>query len=103
MKWLLIFLGVLIAVGIVAAVPLYKTFKDLSFGNSFANVKHSKPPLTIAQVENLMGTPARIEHSETTGITGDVYHFLSPSGSDMKVVFVNGVVFLAEIIPGAKS
>ena len=49
-----------------------------------------------------MGRPAHVEHAESTGITADVYHY-SYHDHDMKVVFVNGVVFHAEFVPGAKS
>ena len=102
MKRLLIVCTV-IAIGIIVGIHVYRTFENLMIGNAFANVQHTQPPLTTAEVEKLMGSPARIEHSETTGITGDVYHYPASSGSERKIVFVNGTVFSAEFLPGAKS
>jgi hypothetical protein len=60
--------------------------------------------MTIAEVEKEMGPPAGIEQSESGDqtITGSVYHYPLSDGA-MKVVFVNGVIFHAEFVPGAKS
>jgi outer membrane protein assembly factor BamE (lipoprotein component of BamABCDE complex) len=44
------------------------------------------------QVTTLLGQPTRIDHAEITGLTGDVYHYVSSKG-DGRVVFVNGAVF----------
>ena len=54
------------------------------------------------QVTKLLGPPSRIEHSEITGLTGDVYHYDSDQG-DAVVVFINGAVFKTNFIRGAKS
>jgi len=90
--------GTVIA-AIVIAIPLYKSASDrLEFGE----IKSAQPPMTVTQVEKLMGQPSRVESSETTGITGSVYHYPS-HGGDIKVVFVNGTVFNAEFVSGAKS
>jgi outer membrane protein assembly factor BamE (lipoprotein component of BamABCDE complex) len=44
------------------------------------------------QVEALLGQPTRIDQSEITGLTGQVYHYVSAQG-DGRVVFINGAVF----------
>ena len=44
------------------------------------------------QVTELLGQPTRIDHAEITGLTGEVYHYVSPKG-DGRVVFINGAVF----------
>ena len=54
------------------------------------------------QVTKLLGSPSRIEHSEITGLTGDVYHYDSDQG-DAMVVFINGAVFKTNFKSGAKS
>ena len=69
---------------------------------SFLEITDIRHEHTISEVENTLGRPARIEHSESTGVTGDVYHY-PDQGADMKIIFVNGVVFHAESVPGAKS
>ena len=45
-----------------------------------------------------MGRPASIEQSQSADqtISGSVYHYPSGSG-DMKVTFINGTVFKAEL------
>jgi hypothetical protein len=101
MKKLLILTGIVIFA--VAGTVAFKTFSDAQKLGIFSKIQDSKPPLTVAEVEKLMGSPTHIEHSETTGITGDVYHYPSPTGADMKIVFVNGIVFHTEYITGAKS
>jgi len=103
MKKLLILVGIFIAVGVIAGIPAYSFFNNFMVGNEYANVKYAKPPLTITQVEKIMGNPARIEHSETTGVSGDVYYYPAPLRGGFKIVFVNGVVFSTEAIPGVKS
>ena len=69
-----------------------------------SDILGAKIPMTVAQVEKEMGSPAAIEQSETSDqtINGTVYHYPLPEG-DMKVVFVNGIVFHAELVPKAKS
>ena len=71
---------------------------------SFSGILGAKTPMTIAQVEKEMGPPVSTEQSESVDqtITGSVYHYPIPEG-DMKVVFINGVVFHAEFVPGTKS
>jgi len=101
MKRLLIAAGILISIG--ASIFALKTLSDATRFAAFSKIEDSKPALTVAEVEKLMGSPSQIEHSETTGIIGDIYHYPTPSGADMKVVFINGVVFHAEFVPGAKS
>jgi outer membrane protein assembly factor BamE (lipoprotein component of BamABCDE complex) len=44
------------------------------------------------QVTALLGQPTRIEQSEITGLTGEVYHYVSTRG-DARVVLLNGTVF----------
>lgn len=70
----------------------------------FSKVQDNKPPLTQAQVEELLGRPASIDQSQSADqtITGEVYHY-PYHNRDMKVVFVNGVVFSTQFVPGAKS
>lgn len=48
--------------------------------------------MSTEQVEQLLGQPTRIDHAEITGLTGLVYHYVSPQG-DGRVVFLNGTVF----------
>ena len=43
-------------------------------------------------VTKLLGQPTRIDQSEITGLTGQVYHYVSKQG-DGRVVFINGAVF----------
>ena len=50
------------------------------------------------QVQKLLGQPTRIDQSEITGLTGQVYHYLSGAG-DGRVVFVNDLVFETDFIP----
>ncbi len=44
------------------------------------------------QVTTLLGQPTRIDQAESTGLTGQVYHYVSTQG-DARVVFINGTVF----------
>jgi outer membrane protein assembly factor BamE (lipoprotein component of BamABCDE complex) len=44
------------------------------------------------QVTTLLGQPTRIDQSEITGLTGQVYHYVSRQG-DARVVLINGAVF----------
>jgi len=90
----------IIVVVLVGAFAIYM-FWDINKMSAFTMLDDS-PRLTIAEVEKMVGQPSHIEHSETTGITGDVYHY-PYQGKDMRIVFVNGVVFHHELVPGAKS
>jgi hypothetical protein len=65
-------------------------------------ISQVKPAMSIAQVTTLLGQPAHIDHAETTGIRGDVYHYPAPNGEG-RVTFLNDTVFKAEFVPGAKS
>jgi len=49
------------------------------------------------QVIAQLGQPTRIDHAEITGLTGDVYHYIS-SGGDARIVFVNGSVFNTQFV-----
>jgi len=70
----------------------------------FSKIEDNKPPLTQAQVEEMLGRPARIEQSQSADqtVTGEVYHY-PYHDEDMKVVFVNHTVFKAEFVSEAKS
>jgi outer membrane protein assembly factor BamE (lipoprotein component of BamABCDE complex) len=50
------------------------------------------------QVQKLLGQPTRIDQSEITGLTGQVYHYISSAG-DGQVVFVNDAVFETNFVP----
>ena len=76
----------------------------VQFLSSFEKIHETKPPLTVSQVEQLMGPPIRIEHSESTDVTADVYHYPTyPVGGDFRVIFVNGVVFNTAVDAPKKS
>lgn len=70
--------------------------------NVATKIAEIKPGMKTDQVTTLLGRPAHIDHSETTGLQGDVYYYPSSSGQG-RVVFLNNAVFKAEFIPGAKS
>ena len=59
-------------------------------------------PMKSDDVKALLGKPDHIDHAETTGLNGDVYHYPAPNGEG-RVVFLNDTVFKAEFISGAKS
>ncbi len=65
-------------------------------------ISQIKPAMKPDQVEAILGQPTHIDHAETTGLQGDLYHYAAPNGEG-RVVFLNEVVFKAEFIPGAKS
>ena len=89
----LIITSMIIALAIWLVPAVLKAEKSAKFLSSFVKINEAKPPLSIAQVEQIMGRPLRIEHAESTGISGDVYHYPTyPLGGDFQVVFVNGVV-----------
>ncbi len=92
----LIMAPILIAVAIWLIHALVMGRSAINFVSDFKKISETKPPLSIAQVEQLMGAPLRIEQSESTDqtITGAVYHYATfPAGGDFQVIFVNGVVF----------
>jgi hypothetical protein len=91
-----------LAIWLVMAVVTAE--RSAKFLTSFETIHETKPPLSIAQVEQIMGRPLRIEHAESTGLVGDVYHYPTyPSGGDFQVIFVNGVVFNTAIPSSTKS
>lgn len=63
-----------------------------------------KPAMKPADVEAILGRPARIEQSETADQTlnGEVDHYPASNGEG-RVIFVNHTVFKSEFVPGAKS
>jgi hypothetical protein len=61
-----------------------------------------KPGMNVDQVGALLGRPAHIDQSETTGLTGEVDYYRG-SGGEGRVIFLNNVVFKALFVPGAKS
>jgi hypothetical protein len=99
MKKVMIFSGLIMApIVIVLALwfihVLAVAGKSSKFLFDFEKIRETKPPLTTAQVEQLMGQPLRIDHAESTGIVGEVYHYPTyPPGGDFQVIFINGVVF----------
>jgi outer membrane protein assembly factor BamE (lipoprotein component of BamABCDE complex) len=50
------------------------------------------------QVQKILGQPTRIDQSEITGLSGQVYHYVSSAG-DGQVVFVNDAVFETNFVP----
>jgi len=114
MKKVMVFSALIMAPIIVAAVIWFglvflTAFNAAKFLTEFQKINETKPPLTIAQVEQLMGSPASIEQSESADqtVTGEVYHYpVNPPGGavqDFRVIFVNGVVFHTAISPYIKS
>jgi hypothetical protein len=66
-------------------------------------ISQIKPAMKPSEVEAILGRPASIEHAETTGLTGDLYHYPASNGEG-RVVFLNDAVFKAEFVPaGGKS
>jgi hypothetical protein len=66
-------------------------------------ISQIKPAMKPAEVEAILGQPTSIDHAETTGLTGDLYHYPTPNGEG-RVVFLNDAVFKAEFVPtGGKS
>ncbi len=100
----LITASIIIALAIWLVPPVLMAMKSAKFLSSFEKINETKPPLSIAKVEQLMGQPLRIEHAESTGIVGDVYHYPTyPLGGDFQVIFVNGVVDHTAIPSPTKS
>jgi hypothetical protein len=75
-----------------------EAFQNARFLQGFETITHAKTPLTVAQVEDLMGKPASIEESQSEDqtVSGIVYHYPG-HGTDFKIVFINGVVFHSEM------
>jgi hypothetical protein len=61
-----------------------------------------KPAMQVDQVEAILGRPASIDQSETTGLHGEAYHYPG-SGGEGRVIFLNDAVFKAKFVPGGKS
>jgi hypothetical protein len=95
--------GTAVLVPLVLALAIWggyvatEAYQAAHFLRGFEAITQAKAPLTVAQVEALMGKPASIEASQTEDqtISGVVYHYPA-HGADFKVVFVNGTVFHAE-------
>ena len=90
-----------IAVAVLGSIAWIKG-ADVLHAAAFSKVQDAQPPLTVDQVTALLGRPDRIDHSETTGLTGDAYHYVW-NGNDHLVIFVNNTVFKTELVSGAKS
>jgi len=63
-----------------------------------------RPGMKINQVEALLGSPTRIDETQTANSTtpNEVYHYSTPAG-DGRVVFVNGIVFSSTLLTGSNS
>jgi hypothetical protein len=63
-----------------------------------------KPGMKVDQVLALLGNPTRIDETQTEDqtLTGQVYHYATPGGEG-RIVFVNGTVFSATILPATKT
>ena len=100
----LIMAPIVIAVAIWLGSAVLMAVHSAKFLSDFEKIDETKPPLSTDQVEQLMGRPLRIEHAESTGLVGDVYHYsTSPLTGDFRVIFVNGVVFRTMIPSATKS
>ena len=105
MKKVMVFSALIMAPLVIGlAVYIFGAVANGEKWAAFSKIQDSNPPLTQVAVENLMGQPVSIEHSQSPDqtITGEVYHY-PYHGDDMKVVFINGTVFKAEFVSGAKS
>ncbi len=92
----LIMAPLVIALIIWLVITFVTAQKAASFLSAYEKIHEAKPPLSVVQVEQLMGQPLRIEQSESADqtVSGQVYHYATyPSGGDFQVIFVNGVVF----------
>jgi hypothetical protein len=95
----------LVAVLLVAfGIYVFGIIADGQKAALFSKVEANQPALTQAQVEELLGRPAHIEQSQSADqtLTGAVYHY-PYHDRDMKVIFVNGLVFGTQFPSGAKS
>ena len=87
----------------VALVGTGLALSACSSGITPGQMAQIKPGMKAEQVQAILGQPASIQHAETTGLTGDVYHYPAPNGEG-RVVFLNDTVFKAEFVPsGGKS
>ena len=114
MKKVMIFSALIMAPIILALViwlvpAVLTALKAAKFLSDFEKINETKPPLTVAQVEQLMGAPVRIDQSASAdqAISGEVYHYPTypPGGAaqDFQVIFVNGVVFHTALPASTKS
>ena len=69
--------------------------------NKMAQVQ---PGMKAEQVVVILGSPASVEHSETTDQTlnGEVDHYPASNGEG-RVIFINHAVFKSVFVPGTKS
>jgi hypothetical protein len=56
--------------------------------------------MKTSEVEVLLGRPAHIDQSETTGLRGEVYDYPGANGGEGRVVLLNDTVFKVEFVPG---
>ncbi len=59
--------------------------------------------MKTSEVETLLGRPAHIDQSETTGLRGEVYDYPGANGGEGRVVLLNGTVFKVEFIARGNS
>jgi len=96
----LIMAPIVIALGIWLGSVVLTAENSAKFLSAYQTIHETKPPLSISQVEQLMGQPLRIEQSESADqtVSGAVYHYPTyPPGGDFQVIFVHGVVFSTAI------
>jgi hypothetical protein len=86
----------------VAVVALILALAACSSAVTPDKMAQVKSGMNATQVQALLGRPARIDQSETTGLTGEVDYYPAPQGEG-RVIFLNNAVFKAEFVPGAKS
>jgi hypothetical protein len=58
--------------------------------------------MKTADVEKILGRPAHIDQSETTGLRGEVYDYPGSNGEG-RVIILNDLVFKAEFVPGGNK
>jgi hypothetical protein len=105
MKKVMIFSALITAPIVIALfIWLVPAIIDGQKWAAFSKVQDNKPRLSITEVENLMGHPDSIDQSESADqtVAGSVYHYHTHS-RDMKVIFVNGIVFGTQFVPSTKS
>ena len=90
--------GPAITVGLLGALAL----TACSASVSTEKMAQIKTGMKIDQVEAILGSPMRIDQSETTGLRGEVYHYPGSEGEG-RVIFLNDAVFKAEFLPGSKK
>jgi hypothetical protein len=92
----------LIALAIWLGLVFWKAESAAKFMSAFQALQDGKARMSVAEVQNLLGAPVRIDQSESADqtINGSVYHYPTyPAGGDFKVVFINGVLFRTELLP----